>query len=177
VDFQDLSARIEAAGGRSGPPEAQGMLCGLLCGGATDPLGTWLGEMLPDAYPEGVLDMDLDQDLCRLAAETREAIEGSGLGFTPLLPPDEAPLGERAAALRDWCQGFLYGLGLAGAALEQLSAETAEALRDLAQIAQLDAAGISGSEEDEESYTELAELSWVVAMLIHAECASEGPLS
>ena len=31
--------------------------------------------------------------------------------FEPLLPDDEAPLEERTAALAQWCQGFLYGLG------------------------------------------------------------------
>ena len=29
----------------------------------------------------------------------------------PLLPDDEAPLADRADALSQWCQGFLYGLG------------------------------------------------------------------
>jgi len=142
------------------------MLCGLACGGAPAARSVWLTEMLQDCNPQDLLVRDLEEGLRTLAITTLAAFEGPGLGFAPLLPTDERPLQERAAALRDWCQGFLYGLGLTGLDDTRLSAESAEALDDLAGIARLEAEALSDSEEDEEAYAELAEFVWVAALLI-----------
>jgi uncharacterized protein YgfB (UPF0149 family) len=147
------------------------MFCGLLCGGATEPETLWLEHVLDGLDSADLLVQECRQGLDDLGAETREAIDGPGMGFTPLLPGDGRPLSERARALALWCQGFLYGVGVTGTRDEHLSPEGAEALRDLASISQLDSGKAEGSEEDEEAYTELTEFVWVAAMLIHEERA------
>jgi uncharacterized protein YgfB (UPF0149 family) len=147
----------------------------LLCGGSPQPEALWLEEVIADQDPGDPLVQECVRVLRGLAADTRERIGGPGMGFAPLLPDDEEPLAARAAALRDWAQGFLYGLGLTGTAPSDLSPESAEALDDLAEIARLDAATASGSEQEEAAYAELAEFVWVAGMLIYEDrVRSEG---
>ncbi|MFM1892233.1 MAG: hypothetical protein RLZ44_1310, partial [Pseudomonadota bacterium] len=69
--------------------------------------------------------------------------------------------------LRDWCRGYLYGLGLAGqAAFTALGAEARDAVHDLNEIAQLDAAGVQGADADEAALVELEEYLRVVLVAI-----------
>lgn len=172
VSYDHLTERADALGLPTDMAENHGILCGLLCGGAPGAERLWLAELLEDQDPDAPEVARLRQDLAGLGTATRAAIEGPGLGFAPLLPDDERPLSERARALRDWCRGFLYGLGLSG--IQDLSAEAGEALRDLSGIAAMGAqadAPAEGdeSEQDEEAYAELCEFVRVAAMLIHAE--------
>ena len=41
-------------------------------------------------------------------------LRGDEMEFELLLPDDDAPLEQRATALSQWCQGFLYGFGTGG---------------------------------------------------------------
>ena len=171
MNYDLLKEQIEAAGLETGPAESHGIFCGLLCGGSSEPEAHWLAQLFEDRDSRDLLLQECEQGLRSLSAETREAIDGPGLGFTPLLPDDERPMTERALALSQWCQGFLYGVGLAGTRDEHLSPDAAEALRNLAELVQLDSDGAGNSEEDEEAYAELAEFVWVAAMLIYEERA------
>jgi yecA family protein len=175
VNYDQLNEHIEAVGLETGVAESHGMFCGLLCGGGAEPESLWLAQLLQDRDGLDLLVQECGQGLRSLGAETREAIDGPGLGFTPLLPDDERPLAERARALSEWCQGFLYGVGLTGTRDQHLSPETAEALRNLADIVHLDSDVAADSEEDEEAYTELTEFVWVAAMLIYEERAPHVP--
>ena len=69
-----------------------------------------------------------------------------------LLPTDDAPLPERAAALGEWCRGFLSGFGLARREYA-MSEEASEVLRDLAAISQVQDA-LEESEDGETDYME-----------------------
>ena len=84
-----------------------------------------------------------------------------------LLPDDENSLATRASAVSQWCQGFLYGIGLSGHAFEQqLTDEAREALEDIASFTRMDVAGIDESEEEESALVEITEFLWVASMLI-----------
>lgn len=171
VDYDQLNERIEAAGIATGAAEAHGMFCGLVCGGAEEPEALWLGDLFEEMDRQDLLLQECEQELLVAGAETREAIDGPGLGFPTLLPDDERPLTERVQALKAWCQGFLYGLGLTGAGDQTLSDDADEALRDLAEIAWADVELSLDLEEDENAYAQLQEFLWVAAMLIHEESA------
>ncbi|MCY1558840.1 hypothetical protein D9M68_958120 [compost metagenome] len=86
-----------------------------------------------------------------------------------LLPSDDAPLRERAAALGQWCQGFLGGFGLT-ARDSALSAEAMEVLQDLSAIAQVQNA-LEESEDGENDYMEVMEYLRVALLLLFSECA------
>jgi uncharacterized protein YgfB (UPF0149 family) len=92
------------------------------------------------------------------------------------MPPDEAPLRERAAAVYDWCRGFLFALGLAGVQERDLSDQTREVFRDFVDITRMDIEDLAEGEDNEDALTEIVEFLWVAAMLVYEErvCAKEG---
>lgn len=175
ADYQELSDRIGAAGAEVSPAEAQGMLCGLICGGEGDELeARWLDAVFGPGEPGDVLAAEARRAWIGAAASMREAIEGPGMGLTLLLPGDDRPLAERAGALRDWSDGFLHGLGLLGAPERTLPSQTREVLRDFSEITRMDLDALDGSEEDESALEELTEFVWVAAMLVYEEVARKG---
>ena len=113
-------------------------------------------------------------DACRrllsdLVEQTDAELGGASFGFPPLLPPDDAPLATRTAALRDWCEGFLYGIGLARRPAGELPSAVTEALSDIAELTRMDVQGVGRSEAEEQALTELVEFLRVAAMLIREE--------
>ncbi len=175
MDYQQLHQRTRSIELDTGLSENHGIYCGLLCGGHPDAETVWVSEPLEDRDPLDLRVRDCAEEFRTLAKETREDIEGPGLGFRPCLPEDADPIVDRASALRDWCRGFLYGLGLSGTHEHHLSEVTMEGLGDLSRIAQLDDHALSNSEQ-EEAYSELTEFVWVAAMLIYEERArTEAP--
>jgi len=85
-----------------------------------------------------------------------------------LLPSDDAPLAERAAALGQWCQGFLAGFGLNSRDSSALSVEATEVLQDLAAIAQVQDA-LEESDDGESDYMEVMEYLRVAPLLLFTE--------
>jgi uncharacterized protein YgfB (UPF0149 family) len=67
----------------------------------------------------------------RILQSVLAAHVGEQMHLSLLLPENIAVDPARLAALRDWCQGFLFGFGLGGeAAAARLSAQGRELLRD-----------------------------------------------
>ena len=175
LDYQTLADRLGSADVTLSPAETHGTFCGLICGGSGDDAeARWLDAVFGPARPGDVLAEESRRDWLGAASRTREAIEGPGLGFSPLLPQDDRPLVDRAAALHEWTQGFLYGLGLAGISEAGLSGQAREVLHDFAEITRMDLDALEGSEEDEESLEELREFVWVAAMLVYEASARKG---
>lgn len=153
---------------------AHGLLSGLICGGETNfreqLSGEWFlsesGEESAVAACRAVID--------DLALAIYANIDGEDFGFPLLLPDENAPLQQRAIAVRDWCDGFLYGTGLVAAKSEAgLPDQIKEALNELSEISRMEVEDISGDEEEEVALTELTEFLWVAAMLVYEEMASE----
>lgn len=164
-----LIADVAEAARRSGlgmdPSELHGSLCGWLAGGGENaanwPARVLADDSLPVPEPQGPLDE------LRQASATQ--LEDRGFGFELLLPEAEPSLDARAAALFDWCRGFLGGFGLAAGAAPPLSDEAREALHDLARLAQAE----PESGEDDEDATALAEIEEfvrVAVLLLHGDC-------
>lgn len=154
------------------------MLCGLTCGGAPDPRHAWLGQLFPTAEPAAAAGdanrpaAPVDDALGDLARRTLDEMQGSGLGFTVLLPDESRPLIDRATGLYDWVRGFLFALGVLGVAQRDLSAQGREVLSDFADLTRMDLDALAEGEEDEQALTELTEFVWVAAMLIYEERVS-----
>ena len=111
------------------PAEVHGIAVGLLCAGATDAYARWERELLEGAGEGDVLVDECRRSLRAVHDATAAALDDADMGLTLLLPDDDRPLAERADALRYWCAGFLYGLGIAGIAPDRaLSLEGREAL-------------------------------------------------
>lgn len=162
-----FAALLASAGQPVSPAELHGMLLGRSCAGAGFEPEPWLvdaAELLGDAPQDS-----LRQALIGLQEMVKGELTGTEMAVVLLLPGDDAPLAERAAALGQWCQGFLGGFGLT-AREGALSAEAVEVLQDLASIAQVQSA-LEDSDDGESDYMEVMEYLRVAPLLLFAECA------
>jgi uncharacterized protein YgfB (UPF0149 family) len=175
IDHELVEKKLAAADLDQSGAEVHGVLCGLLCTGRDDALELWFDELFHEAPQGDLLIQECRQTLHRLYAETQQAIEGPGLGFTPLLPDERKPIQLRASAVSHWCQGFLYGVGLSGVAPKrQLSEHTREALQDFSDITRMDLAALKeDDEEEEEALMQLTEFLWVAAMLVYDDLVAD----
>ena len=168
--YPRLARQLAAADVDATPAEVHGIAVGLLCAGVTDAHARWEWELLGSASEGDVLADECRRSLRALHGATAEALGSEDIGLALLLPDDDRPLVERAHALRDWCTGFLYGLGIAGISPDRtLSAEAREALRDLTELTRLDAEHVADSEAEEGALAEIVEFVRVAVMLIRED--------
>lgn len=152
------------------PAEAHGTLAGALCSSRDYGLIEWLREILPDDSPD---EAALKSSVLQNVYDTMvRSLGGADSDFQPLLPDDEAPLGERADALSSWCQGFLYGLG-SGATADpsKVSTEAGEIIRDLTEITHVGVDAGDENEENEIAFAEVVEFVRVGVQLLFVELA------
>jgi hypothetical protein len=152
--------------------ELHGALAGYLAAGGMSPAREWLSALALEEIDDALGDAPARELFDRLFSGCAADLEDPELAFDLLLPDDTEPMGERAIALVDWCRGFLGGLGLAGADLEQgLTSEASEILGDLARIAATRFDEESGGEDDEVAYAEVVEYVRVGVLVLHQELA------
>jgi yecA family protein len=175
LQFEHITGLLHALGAEGNAAEGHGMLCGLLCSKGYVNSKAWIGEMVdqdgtdtlempPDAAPESLPGALLD-----LHSETVRRINDLSYEFHLMLPDDEEGLETRVAALAQWCQGFLYGMGIGGMEdFSKLPAPVAEIARDLIEISRASAV-TDGSEEDETAFAELVEYIRVGVQVIYEE--------
>ena len=86
------------------------------------------------------------------------------------LPDDDAPLGSRIAAMADWCQGLIFGLGASGLTDEtSLSKDCQEYITDVIQISQIDDIELDAADQDESNFAELVEYLRMGLFLLYGE--------
>ena len=171
--LRDLQSSVPAA-------ESHGCLCGALCTTAQYSVERWLDELV--AQPDDPAD-DRRGPLSLLFTDTVRALRGDEMEFELLLPDDDSALEDRAVALSQWCQGFLYGFGSGDPVdAQQLPPDVDEVLRDLTHIGRATVESRDGSEEEEQAYAQIVEYVRVGVQLIHDELidvrerdAAEGP--
>jgi uncharacterized protein len=171
IAFDEVARALTAGGSTVHAAEAHGCLCGALCARRVYLVAEWVEELLPDG-PEPGTSPALAQGgpLRALFDQSRAVLEAREMEFEPLLPPDDASLGERVEALGAWAQGFLYGFGAAGPFKRgTLSAEVSEVLTDLAEVARAGAVGSASVEVEESALAELVEFARVGVQLIYDE--------
>ncbi len=151
-DYAEIQRSLTASHALADPAEAHGTLAGALCALGPYRLEDWLAEILPDGAASG----SADPALAMLYSATVASLSGSDMDFDLLIPDDDQPIEERTRALTEWCTGFLYGLGINGAADPQrLPGELGEILRDMTEITR---AGVDASDSPEANESALAEL-------------------
>jgi uncharacterized protein YgfB (UPF0149 family) len=170
VTFPEVARVLERSGSSISAAESHGCLCGALCTSAEYPLERWLDEIVPD--DELASDQATTETLKLLFEDTVRALRGDQMEFQPLVPDDETALESRAAALAQWCQGFLYGFGTGRPMKpEQLSANVSEILKDLTQIGRASVEVGESGEEEEQAYAQIIEYVRAGVQLIHDELA------
>jgi uncharacterized protein YgfB (UPF0149 family) len=165
-EYVDVSEQIARMKLGMDAAELHGSLCGFLSGAESPGRRNWLPKVMAEPDP-GVVEPDSALD--RLFVSTEALLESPDFGFEVLLPPEQAPIGERGDALLGWCRGFLGGFGLAAGSNPPLSEDSADALRDLARMASSELS-YEDPEGDEESLAEIVEFVRVAALLLHGDC-------
>jgi uncharacterized protein len=168
-DYTHIRELLARARSLADAAEAHGTLAGCLCGAAGYGFEDWLREILP----EGRADAAAVATLRELYTGTAQALLQPDMEFELLLPGDDEPIDARTAALAEWCQGFLYGLGAGGIPdAAGLPGEAGEVVRDFAEITR---AGVDAGEEQESNESacaELVEFVRVGVQLLFEELAS-----
>jgi len=161
--LQELNSSVPAA-------ESHGCLCGALCTTSDYPFARWLEEIVPESDP-GEQAADPGREALQLLFnDTLSSLRGDQMEFEPLLPDDDVALVQRANALSQWCQGFLYGFGTGRTGgTEELPADVDEILRDFTQIGRASVELEEASEAEEESYSEVIEYVRAAVQLVHDE--------
>ena len=134
--YQELQHKLTTANASADASEVHGVICGVIASNQELPV-YWFAELFDQAEEGDLLAADCRSEVEELYTNTIRKIEDAGVGMKLLLPDDENSLTTRAKAVSQWCQGFLYGIGLSGDAFEQqLSNEAREALEDI-EVAEL----------------------------------------
>jgi uncharacterized protein len=168
--YQDINAIIVKIDAGLSAAESHGMAVGMLCVNNRTGSGYWLGELLHEGGDFNVEDKAILEDMF---GETRSLLASDELTFELLLPDEDAPLSERIEALRQWCQGFLFGLGSTSATSEPAanwSDDSREIVKDIAEFTKLDAD--AESEDAENDFMEITEYLRAAVIFLHTELNS-----
>jgi uncharacterized protein YgfB (UPF0149 family) len=171
-NYSRFDQALESIGLDQGGSETHGVICGLICAGTSQAHVEWIEGLFHDRPSDDLLVREARQMLGQLYIASRDQMSDEGLEFTLLMPEDTAALSERAQALINWCEGFLYGLGMAGVTEQQLVGDAKEALNDISEFTRLDLEALDEGESNESAFMELQEFLRVATLLIREELAS-----
>lgn len=169
-DYDEVDGALRRADALPDAAETHGMLCGLTCAAGRPDRETWMGQVLSDTDPANAMVGQCRGVLDQLYQGTMGQLNDSVLDFQLLVPADTDPLPERARALGKWCEGFLFGLGLAGVEITaDLPGAVPELLKDMSDISRVEFDIDSPEEADEAAYAEIVEYVRVGVLLINEE--------
>jgi uncharacterized protein len=164
VSYQFVQDFLDSNQGSMSAAGAHGTLSGMLCRQADVQEDRWLSLVFADSDADRYL---MGRDLFdELFEQTIRLLDDTDFGFDLFLPDDDAELSERAAALSEWCEGFLFGLGH-GEQEASWPSGCEEVLKDIADIARLDTDAAGDAEE--EAFTEICEFVRVGVQLVRGE--------
>jgi len=161
--YAALAAALASAGFTQDAAEYHGALCGVLCIRAP-------AKVDPLAVLDGADEGADPQPLTALRDATAATLADSDGDIRLVLPSDDLPLAQRASALGEWCEGFLYGLASDGRLdLKKTAPEVREVIEDLTQFTRASFDEADDEQIEEEAYAELVEYVRVGVQLIFME--------
>ena len=146
--YRSCEAAFEHFDALGTPADAHGLLCALLCAGATMHSKAWVDALLtkPINSTKDQAHLDILKAFYEVTVQQSEVQEP---GIEPLICDQEEPLESQLEALSSWAQGFVTGLGLVGVNVDPSSHSdeaVKEALDDLVQISLL-SSDVGGNED------------------------------
>ncbi len=156
TDYATLGIALDEIRSAMTVSELHGGLCGTLCAGGARAASIWLEDCVQDAEASAS-SVERARDIFRIVeAETRRALAGADLDFTPLLPEDDLPLDDRVNELGLWCHGFISGLALGGLTFSRDNspvaddAEQEDSLEEIVEdFAAISRTGLAAAEHDD----------------------------
>ncbi len=151
--FEIVNTIFEQHDADLGAAEAHGMAVGMLCVDIRSEAANWLLKVFD---PETQLTTEDKAILLELFEQTRQLLnpEDEAFAFDLFLPGEEVRLSDQVEALRNWCQGFLYGVGFVKTNADW-PGDCGEIMRDIVEFTKLDT-DVSG-DEDENALMEIHE--------------------
>lgn len=125
-----------------------GMLTGELCGAEQLNVSDFIGGLLKALEVSKVQESVLNH-LYRLYEATLAGLTSAQCDMKLCLPDDSHNLYEQALAVRQWCDGFIYGFGMVHADRGDLIGEVKEYLETLMEVSRIDLEALQGVEDDE----------------------------
>lgn len=116
--YEDLAELFRRLGTGQTPTSLHASLAGILAAGHRMSSEDWVHWALELLAPTETVTEGHHIVLKGLYVWTLQSLEDTGLGFTLLLPADDAPLDERLDALSDWSGSFLGAFGSVGVVAE-----------------------------------------------------------
>lgn len=175
INYNELNDLLRLCGATRDAAQAHGLLSARLAVTGADDGGVGIGQVLEEIGFGTMHRPQCEDVLAALFRETHIRLSDRQSEFEPLLPGDDDDTAVRAAALANWCEGFLHGLvsAAAGGDLQQrlASEPIAGIIRDMLQITRAAADGGSDTEEDEAAYIELVEYLRVAVQLVYEDLA------
>jgi uncharacterized protein YgfB (UPF0149 family) len=154
MSYATIDAILMQYDGELSAAEAHGMASGLLVVNGKFSNESWLRELLQNTPP---ISQEHRIELLGLFDDTQDVLIDDEFEFELFLPEDdESDLLERVDALRQWCKGFLFGIGFANTATK-FSQQTQEILKDVSEITKLDTDIELEDDEAESDFMELTE--------------------
>lgn len=162
--YQTIEQVLRDKGADVSAAEAHGMATGMLCVDARADQTNWLAELFGNESSEG------DGILVELFEQTRALLTDDDYTFDLLLPDSgEDGLEIEIEAVRDWCQGFLYGIGYSRSS-SNWSGDTGEILKDIVEITKIEIPAVDEvTDEDHAAFVEIQEYLRVAVQLIRSE--------
>lgn len=172
--YHPLDNALQQAGSLMNAAETHGILCGLLCSTVTDDVAYLTRHVLGEGANQDALTDECHRLLISLRDYTLDQLNAEDFSFSPLLPSDDHELAERVQSLGGWCEGFLFGLGLAGAEmdLEQLPTDAREFLQDLLAFSRI-APQSTEDNADEQAYMQVLEYLRVGVLTLYEKAAQQ----
>ena len=175
IDHNEVEAALRAAGSSWSAAQAHGLLCSRLAVLGGEGGADWLGQLFQDPAAADSVHTDDMAILHQVCSETHRQFADRQSEFDPLLPDESESISTIAAAMAEWCEGFLHGLvsDVKGEALkDKLAAEPlSDIIRDMLEMTRAAADDDDGEEGDDEALTELIEYLRVAAQLVYEELA------
>jgi uncharacterized protein YgfB (UPF0149 family) len=145
--------------------EAHGMATGMLCINSQTASDTWLTEL---SFDKNSMTNETIETLSRFFEDTRDLLNNDEFEYDLFLPDANVPLAEQAEAVKNWCRGFLFGVG---SVASDIPKNALEILKDIAEFTKLDD-NVDG-EEDEHALMEITEYLRSTALLLRDELGSD----
>ena len=168
VDYDQLQTALLRAGLEPNAAEVHGVMCGSICNQMKTGISPDLERLLTSGVEvSGESLASLRDILESLLQETVNSLYRNLSQFDLLLPDDSESLSLRLQTLADWCRGFMIGLlNKESFAIDQLSADAAEAARDIIAVSEVEA---TQDEDNEWDFVEVEEYIRVGVQLIFEE--------
>jgi yecA family protein len=166
-EIQDILSNVQSP---YTAEDCHGMLCAMLVVNNSLQCKRWMDEICTQNEEGSPLEGVQHDALCALFEHTKQELNDTLLNFTLLIPEDSNSLNSRVTSLKKWCDGFLFGLALAGVKdLKHVPEDSMEILQDITTISQASEDEDEEDEMNEVAYMDIVEYIRMGVLLINEE--------